>query len=154
MRYDDKAKQYAKKADLIMQKIYPNYKIKNLAISMEKKQRVRNCGYGNLSFSSNGNIYLCNRVDELKPFANINDDLGEVLHKANEFNKQSSVDFISPCKHCSVRYICGGGCRIDEYSFRGRQELLHKELTKKCDENFRAKFKQSLLDGLKYIYAI
>lgn len=154
MKYDDKAKQYSKKADLIMQKIYPNYKIKNLAINMEKKQRVRNCGYGNLSFSSNGNIYLCNRVDELKPFANINDDLEEVLRKAKEFNKQSSVDFISPCKHCSVRYICGGGCRIDEYSFRGRQELLDKKLTKECDEKFRAKFKQSLLDGLKYIYAI
>ncbi|MGX2972020.1 radical SAM protein [Helicobacter sp. T3_23-1059] len=154
MKYGDEARQYAKKADFIMQKIYPNYTIKNLAINMEKKQRVRNCGYGNLSFSSNGNIYLCNRVDELKPFANINDDLGEVLRKAKEFNKQSSVDFITPCKDCSVRYICGGGCRIDEYSFRGRQELLHKELTKKCDENFRAKFKQSLLDGLKYIYAI
>lgn len=154
MKFDDESKHYAKTTDSLMEQIYPNYKLKNLAIGIEKKQRVRNCGYGNLTFASNGNIYLCNRIDELRPFANINDDLKEVLNKAKEFNAKSSVDFVNPCKDCSVRYICGGGCRIDEYNFKGRQESLSKELVKECSENFRIKFKQSLLNGLKYVYAI
>lgn len=141
MKFDEESKAYAKSADCVMEQIYPNYKLKNLAINIEGKERVRNCGYGNLTIASNGKIYLCNRVDELHPFADINEDLQEVLKKAREFNYKSSVDFVNPCKDCSVRYICGGGCRIDEYNFKGRQELMDKEITKECSEAYRTKFK-------------
>ena len=27
----------------------------------------------------------------------------------------TDVDSILPCKHCDLRYVCGGGCRIDDY---------------------------------------
>lgn len=40
MKYGNEARQYAKKADSIMQKIYPNYNIKNLAINMEKNSEL------------------------------------------------------------------------------------------------------------------
>lgn len=154
MKFDEQAKQYAKSADSIMNRIYPNYKLKNLAIDIERKERVRNCGYGNLTIASNGNIYLCNRVDELYPFATIKEGLAEVLSKAKGFNQKTSVDYINPCKTCSIRYICGGGCRIDEYTFKGRQDLIADNLTKECSNDFRTGFYKSLLNGLKYIYEL
>lgn len=154
IKFDDEQKSYAKITDSIMDRIYPNYNLKNLAISIEGKERIRNCGYGNLAIASNGKIYLCNRIDELSPFADTKQNLGEVLKLAMEFNKRSSVDFTNPCKDCSVRYICGGGCRIDEYKFKGRQDLLKQELQKECSNDFRKRFKQNLFNGLKYIYAV
>lgn len=154
IKFDEAQKSYAKITDSIMDRIYPNYNLKNLAISIEGKERIRNCGYGNLAIASNGKIYLCNRIDELSPFADTKQNLGEVLKLAMEFNKRSSVDFTNPCKDCSVRYICGGGCRIDEYKFKGRQDLLKQELQKECSNDFRKRFKQNLFNGLKYIYAV
>ncbi|MDD6056431.1 MAG: radical SAM protein [Helicobacteraceae bacterium] len=152
MKFDEAAKEYAKITDSIMDKLYPNYKLKNLSIDIERKERVRNYGYGGLSISSDGGIYLCNRIDELAPIANIKQDFLEIIKRAREFNKKSSVDFVEPCKNCGVRYICGGGCRIDEYNFKGDFRLVDSNLSKDCSKEKALRFKQNLLGGLKYIY--
>jgi len=80
-----------------------------------------NCGFGGLSIASDGNVYYCNRVLEIPSQGNVQErPLAYFLKKGEEAHLATGVDFAEPCKGCALRYICGGGCRIDEFDFRGQ----------------------------------
>lgn len=32
------------------------------------------------------------------------------------------MDNVIPCKDCELRYICDGGCRIDDFDFAGKMQ--------------------------------
>lgn len=80
-----------------------------------------NCGFGGLSIAADGNVYYCNRVLEIPSQGNVQQhSLAYFLKKGEEAHLATGVDFTEPCKGCALRYICGGGCRIDEFDFKGQ----------------------------------
>ena len=94
-----------------------------------------NCGIGGITVASNGDVYYCNRISEFACDGNILDTPMEYFVKrGEELNNRTSVDNIYPCKNCSVRYICGGDCRIDNFSIHGSdiQRPVYKKSTGEC----------------------
>lgn len=73
-----------------------------------------NCGLGGISVSSDGNVYFCNRINEMESFGNVTEKpMSFFMEKGKEIHLATSVENVIPCKDCELRYICDGGCRID-----------------------------------------
>jgi len=83
-------------------------------IEFHKKGGLQdNCSFGNISITSDGDLYFCADIFPLKPFANIRETTYENMFKLSEIAKQKShVDNLLPCKYCELKFICGGDCRI------------------------------------------
>lgn len=80
-----------------------------------------NCGLGGISVSSDGNVYFCNRINEMESFGNVTEKpMSFFMEKGKEIHLATSVENVIPCKDCELRYICDGGCRIDDFDFAGK----------------------------------
>ena len=75
-----------------------------------------NCMYGVFAVDAIGNVFFCSRVSSLKPICNVRDtDIDKIFAMSKMAQKLSVIDNFRPCKYCELRYICGGGCRIDYF---------------------------------------
>lgn len=130
---DEENREYKAKIKALVKRLYPEYYIEAFVLNYEKKIIRRNCGFGEISIASNGDIYWCNRIHELKSNINVLDmDMQEIVHIGNEIIKNTSVDNTKGCKDCEIRYICGGGCRMEYDSIK--DVANHKgEWTYKCE---------------------
>lgn len=108
-------KKYREIIDEITEELYPNNKIEKFVLNHKNDLLLNNCGYGGITVSSNGNIYFCNRIFQLKKYGNIREtDFKEFLKLSRWVQNITGVDNIYPCKNCEIKYICGGGCRVEE----------------------------------------
>lgn len=74
-----------------------------------------NCMFGVFSVTSNGDVYFCARITGLQACGNIKTTpFDEIVQLSKEAEKATCIDNLKPCKECNLKYICGGGCRIDE----------------------------------------
>lgn len=92
---------------------------KGLANRVDKERNVRftNCGIGtNIVINSDGKIYPCNKFSEL--FYNF-ESAKTIITEFNNLNRKTSNIFIEKCKSCELKYICAGGCRIDNFIRNG-----------------------------------
>lgn len=106
---------YEQAMELINLKTY-NVDVKtNAFIAASRSKAVNdNCAYGFLTVAANGDVYPCARIPSLKPYVNIRiDSFESIVAKSDELKKKSNINNITPCKHCEIKYICGGGCRIE-----------------------------------------
>lgn len=150
---DKEAKEYAKVTRGMANALYPQYTIKNFINNTSEGLALKNCGYGGISITSNGEYYLCNRVEELEPIGNKADKFKDILDKADYYYELTSVDNIEPCKDCELKYICGGGCRIDEYSFKGMHAKLDND-SKITQINCSSKsaLLSNMIESIKFTY--
>ena len=119
---DDENQQYEARIRQIEEQIDANAQYDNFMEGHTPNLVTKNCGFGGLSISADGQVYLCNRVLEVCSQGNVKDEpLAEFLRKGEMAHYETSVDHVEPCCTCAIRYICGGGCRIDEYDFKGRE---------------------------------
>lgn len=80
-----------------------------------------NCGFGGLSVAADGEVYFCNRVLEIVSQGNVREHpLSYFLELGEQAHEETGIAHVEPCRRCAIRNVCGGGCRIDEYDFRGR----------------------------------
>ena len=153
----EKAKEYSDITNKLANSLYPNYSIKNFINNMGKGQGMKNCGYGGISISSDGKFYICNRVEDLEPIATKNEDFEKIMKDANYYYEITSVDNVIPCRNCELKYICGGGCRIDEYYYRGNQNKIEKDkplIKISCDDEYKNNIYKKLIASIKYTYEI
>lgn len=150
----DQAKNYSNVTNKLANDLYPNYSIRNFINNAKIGIGTKNCGYGGLSVSSNGDIFLCNRVAELKPIATYKSDFSTIMKEADYYYEWSSVDNVMPCMNCDLKYVCGGGCRIDEYQFKGIQNNISElqPLTKICENEHKISLYNKMIDSIKYTY--
>lgn len=106
-----------------------------------------NCGYGGITISSTGDIYCCNRIHELKSYANIrNNNFSEIMEMSNRVVNLSNINNLEPCNKCELKYICGGGCRIvnfNELISIKKKDIInekHKFIRKACSEDIKKKY--------------
>jgi radical SAM protein with 4Fe4S-binding SPASM domain len=147
--------EYQKITHKIANSLYPNYSVENF-ISNLSYGGIKNCGYGGLSVSSNGEFFLCNRVLELESIGNVDTLFSVIINKARRLYEITCVDNVEECNDCELKYICGGGCRIDEYKFAGihtkikEGELLRKK--KKCSPSFKQSYYNKMIQSIEFIY--
>ncbi len=100
----------------IYEEIYGNSELASFIMSHRDGKIFRNCGWGNLTISADGNIYFCGRINDLKSCGNVRtSDFDSVMTLRESVREYSSVDYVMPCRECEIRYICGGGCRVKNF---------------------------------------
>lgn len=124
-------------------KEYLNEDARDYPFILDHQQRkiMTNCSYGCLNISSEGDVYICSRAG-LKPVANIR---STTMQKIMDISKQASalseINNLEPCRNCHLKYICGGGCRVDEFpSLRSGPAFLEKRPTRTCNETIKNEF--------------
>lgn len=130
---DEENKEYRRKMKSLMERLYPEYYTETFVLNYENKAIRKNCGFGGISISSNGDAYWCNRIHELVSTANVFEmDFNKIVEISNQIKDYTSVDNTKGCKDCEIKYICGGGCRM---KYKGiRDALTHQgEWTYMCD---------------------
>ena len=105
--------QYKRKLKALVERLYPNFYIEGFVENYSKEQLKKNCGFGGISIGPNGDVFWCNRIHELNSEYNVfKDDFSIIIEQSNNIKRLTSVENVSPCKDCEIRYICGGGCRL------------------------------------------
>ena len=113
--------EYKNKIKGLIERLYPGYHEEIFALNYEDRASRSNCGFGEISVAPNGDVFWCNRISELTPAANVLEDSFETIMALSEKVKtETSVDNTYPCQDCDIRYICGGGCRLE---YEGIQEI-------------------------------
>lgn len=138
----------------IERSIDPHAQYENFMEGHPNNQANRNCGFGGISIGADGEVYYCNRISEVESYGNIQGKpLESFMQQGHQLHLQTSVDHISPCKDCHLRYICFGGCRIDDCNFKGKL-LRHQGalLQIKCTEKAIVRLERKMIDSYKYRY--
>ncbi len=76
-----------------------------------------NCMFGVFSIASNGDVYYCPEVHKLSPFANVRkNSFLEICQMSKKAEDATSVTKLIPCSTCELKFICCGGCRIEDFT--------------------------------------
>ena len=123
-------------------------KLSELGVEMnfsnQNNIKFSNCGIGaNLVIHYDENIYPCHKFSDYK--FKMSDDAEKIFQAFNELNKSTSICRIKKCCACDLKYICGGGCRIENY-------IKNKNfLSSICDEKFKDSiYRKVLFDNLQF----
>ena len=93
-----------------------------------------NCMYGELSIAANGDVYFCSRIPSTNPIANIrNTPFEDIINLSKTAQQKSNISNLKPCRDCELKYICGGGCRLDYFpTFASCDDIISMDV-----ENFQ-----------------
>ncbi len=145
-------RQYKKMLKAMVEELMPGFYAETFVLNYLENNKKRNCGFGNITVASNGDVYWCNRIFELESDWNVRDfSMHEIMEKALLVKECISVENSTLCKHCEIRYICGGGCRVD---YPGILQPLswQKEWENTCTPERKMDFYQKMILGNEYFY--
>ena len=151
---EEENRRYYEQIDAIERYVDSTAGFANFIEGHESNVMIRNCGFGGLSISSNGNVYFCNRIHEVDSFGNVSQDsLQDILNKGKQVLDATAVDHVVPCRDCHLRYICGGDCRIDYFNFKGHLKGWNKEYVQtRCTEDFKKRLMKKMVDSFTFYY--
>ncbi|MDE6090338.1 MAG: radical SAM protein [Duncaniella sp.] len=121
--------------------------------AFDKNEIMDNCMYGVFSIDSSGFMYFCSRISSLKPVCNVRETSFDEITKLSRIaQKLSVIDNFLPCKNCEIKYICGGGCRIDY--FQGFTDItdvnnvnMNTIAPRNCTEEIKNRFYRLMIDS-------
>lgn len=148
----EEARNYYNKVIEIERFVDENSREGNFMAGHEPNFVDANCGFGGMSISADGSVYYCNRISEVDSYGNVTDKPLAYFHEIGKVLKaKTDVDHVKPCCNCYLRYICGGGCRIDDFNFKGQTinyngELMRMEPMESC----MAKMEQRMIEGFDF----
>lgn len=105
----------------IIDKIYSAYYGTDVSyypfIGRFREHRIlENCMFGHLSISASGDVFLCSRIPFVASIGNVKTmPMETIMQKARTAQSLSNINNLRPCNKCELKYICGGGCRIDHF---------------------------------------
>lgn len=156
---------YQETAQRLADLIYPSSKIRSFSLEHRPNEVHMNCGFGGASISSTGDVYPCNRIEDVSPLGNVrNKSLKEIFPLLERAEQATNVDEITPCKCCDLRYVCGGGCRIDDYcvhSSSGRSQSFRDTVATPgsvrkdaCTEEYRQSLLKQMVSVRNYHFRL
>lgn len=88
----------------------PDYEIKSFVRSIQHNVIMDNCMFGVFAIASNGDVFFCARIGELKPVANVRTHrFSDIVALAKKAEEVTLISHLRPCNTCDLRFICGGG---------------------------------------------
>lgn len=104
--------------------------------------KQKSCGIGlSLGVQPNGNIYACDLDTTI--VSNVKkESLSEIRIKLAKIESSNCVDKLEPCKNCTLRYLCGGPCRIEINEYF------------KCSDDYKNNILENLIKLNQYRYDI
>ena len=132
----------------------PNAQFSNFMEGHTPNLVADNCGFGGLSIGADGEAYFCNRISEVQSYGNVKTvPVGDLLKIGYQIHCDTGVDNVVPCKDCYLRYICGGGCRIDDFNFNGKLKGFEADLAQTaCSEDSKLRLERKMIDSFIYKY--
>ncbi|MDR0972736.1 MAG: radical SAM protein [Prevotellaceae bacterium] len=145
---------FSEKINAIERSIDENASYQNFMEGHHPNFVMRNCGFGGISVGADGKVYFCNRISEVEDYGNIREQsFASFIQRAKEIHEQTAVEHVEPCAHCELRYICGGGCRIDDFDFAGKLKnkgtIIHQT---SCTPEKKRRLMQKMVDSFTYYY--
>jgi radical SAM protein with 4Fe4S-binding SPASM domain len=100
----------------------------------------KSCGIGmSIAVAADGKIYPCSVTEQPALGSIKNDDARSVMERVGSYTDMFSVDNVSGCNTCSLRYFCQGKCRVSNLHATGSMAQS------KCTSAFKAARARSLL---------
>lgn len=151
---EEENRRYYEQIDAIEKAVDPTTGYANFIEGHEPNVMIRNCGFGGLSIASDGNVYFCNRISEVDCFGNVyRDKFEEILNKGKQVLEATSVDSATPCWDCSLRYVCGGDCRVDYFNFKGHIKGWNQEVVQThCTNEYKNRLIKKMVDSFTFYY--
>lgn len=151
--------EYFSLMEFVLKEVYgADYEVLHFANAFGKNNILDNCMFGLLTVASNGNVYFCARTGDLPSVANIRlNSFEEIVRKAIVAENAALISKFEPCKKCELRYICGGGCRIDEFpEFVKRKSFIDIDYSqippRLCNLKVKEKFYDLMIRSDIYLY--
>lgn len=95
-----------------------------------RNTRFTNCGIGtSVVINYDGKVYPCHKFSDYS--LSDTSSIEQIVEHFNTVNLQTSNNNILKCQNCDLRYICSGGCRIDNYLKSGSMTEVS------CDEEYK-----------------
>lgn len=147
-------KEYFNRIVEIENSLDPYAKYNNFMEGHTENLIEKNCGFGGISVGADGKVYFCNRISEVDSYGNVKEiPLKVFMNMGRELHQKTSVDMLIPCKDCHLRYICSGGCRIDDCNFHGRLIGHQGELEQiNCTMENRQRIERKMIDSFNFYY--
>lgn len=81
----------------------------------DKNVKLNTCGFGEtVVVSDTGDVFPCNIHEARLKYGNVREnDLTRIIEKVNKDRLAVSVEEMEGCKSCDLRFICFGGCRLN-----------------------------------------
>ena len=120
--------------------------------------RLKEAGYREFDpaavYKAGDQVYFCNRISEVESYGNVKGlPLKPFMERGLHLHLQTSVDCLSPCNTCHLRYICGGGCRIDDCNFQGRLQTHEGPLLQvRCNNQAVLLLERKMIDSFLFYY--
>lgn len=136
----------------------PNYEVMTFVHSLYNDSIIDNCMFGMFAIASNGDVFYCARISDLIPTTNVRDmPFQKIIERASQAEKASFIKNLKPCKDCELRFICGGGCRIEQFPKlvkRSSFENIDSNAIppRSCDRKIKEKFYSLMIHSNKYFY--
>lgn len=100
----------------VVKNIYPDIDEDGFVINLIDDQINDNCGFGSLNVKANGDFYFCDRIPDVNKIGNVREmDFDKVFDLMKKAENAGKIDNFKPCNKCELRYICGGGCRVENF---------------------------------------
>lgn len=145
---------YSKRIKEIEQFVNKNADYENFIVGHSPNLIAVNCGLGGISIGADGSVYFCNRIYEVESYGNVLDyPISHFMEKGKQIHEETSVDNVEPCSKCFLRYICDGGCRIDDFNFAGKLKNAVKPYKQiNCTDEKKHKLMKRMIDSFDYFY--
>lgn len=146
--------EYAKRIKEIERFVDKDANYENFMVGHSPNLIGKNCGLGGVSISADGYVYFCNRISEVESYGHITEQpLSYYMQKGREIHQETSVDNVVPCSTCFLRYICDGGCRIDDFDFHGKfKKAVRPYRQISCTEEKKNSLMKRMVDSFNYFY--
>lgn len=112
--------------------------------------RNTSCGYGrSLTVAADGRVFGC--AIESLPLGNVREtSLKDLALRSFGFAQATEVDRVDGCRECELRYLCNGGCRLNNFFRHG--DLLKTYCTpEKKQEVLRKLVRREVSKDLSYV---
>lgn len=108
--------------------------------SKVKNIRFKNCGIGtSIVIDSDGKIYPCSYFSSYHiPYTA---SAKHIIKEFNTINNNTSIEHIEKCKDCELKYICSGGCKINNL-VKNKNMIFTS-----CNDDFKQKQLEKLVNS-------
>ncbi len=141
----------------IYTKCYGNSGDQPFIDNIKSRGLMDNCSFGNITISSVGDVFFCGRIEGLRKVANVREECWDKIWNLSEKAKSvSNVANIEPCNNCSIKYICGGDCRIKFFPEMKTNDIesfgLDNRPRRECDKTIKEHFYDLMIRTNEHLY--